>query len=160
MQLSADEISQIIKQQIQNFDRTAMVSETGTVLTTGDGIARIYGLEGVMAGELVQFEGEVYGLVLNLERGNVGVGILGAAIGVTDGCQARRSNGGAAVRAGEAMLGRVVNALGQPIDGKGPIEASTSRRIEVKAPGIIARQPVKEPLQTGIKAIDSMIPIG
>lgn len=160
MQLSADEISQIIKQQIQNFDRTAMVSETGTVLTTGDGIARIYGLEGVMAGELVQFEGEVYGLVLNLERDNVGVAILGAATGVKEGSQVRRTKRIAEVPAGEAMLGRVVNALGQPIDGKGPIEASTSRRIEVKAPGIIARQPVKEPLQTGIKAIDSMIPIG
>src|SRR5690606_7391313 len=160
MQLSADEISQIIKQQIQNFDRTATVSETGTVLTTGDGIARIYGLEGVMAGELVQFEGDVYGLVLNLERDNVGVAILGAGSGVKEGTQVRRTKRIAEVPAGEAMLGRVVNALGQPIDGKGPIEASTSRRIEVKAPGIIARQPVKEPLQTGIKAIDSMIPIG
>ncbi len=160
MQLSADEISQIIKQQIQNFDRTAMVSETGTVLTTGDGIARIYGLEGVMAGELVQFEGEIYGLVLNLEKDNVGVAILGAATGIKEGSQVRRTQRIAEVPAGEAMLGRVVNALGQPIDGKGPIEATTTRRIEVKAPGIIARQPVKEPLQTGIKAIDSMIPVG
>jgi F-type H+/Na+-transporting ATPase subunit alpha len=160
MQLSADEISQIIKQQIQNFDRTATVSETGTVLTTGDGIARIYGLEGVMAGELVQFDGDVYGLVLNLEKDNVGVAILGNSIGVKEGSEVRRTKRIAEVPAGEAMLGRVVNALGQPIDGKGPIEAQTSRRIEVKAPGIIARQPVKEPLQTGIKAIDSMIPIG
>jgi F-type H+/Na+-transporting ATPase subunit alpha len=160
MQLSADEISQIIKQQIQNFDRTATVSETGTVLTTGDGIARIYGLEGVMAGELVQFDGDVYGLVLNLEKDNVGVAILGNSISVKEGSAVRRTKRIAEVPAGEAMLGRVVNALGQPIDGKGPIETKSSRRIEVKAPGIIARQPVKEPLQTGIKAIDSMIPIG
>jgi F-type H+/Na+-transporting ATPase subunit alpha len=160
MQLSADEISQIIKQQIQNFDRAATVSETGTVLTTGDGIARVYGLEGVMAGELVQFDGDVYGLVLNLEKDNVGVAILGSAIGVKEGSTVRRTKRIAEVPAGEAMLGRVVNALGQPIDGKGPIETQTSRRIEVKAPGIIARQPVKEPLQTGIKAIDSMIPVG
>jgi F-type H+-transporting ATPase subunit alpha len=160
MQLSADEISQIIKQQIQNFDRTATVSETGTVLTTGDGIARIYGLEGVMAGELVQFEGDVYGLVLNLEKDNVGVAILGNATSVKEGSEVRRTKRIAEVPAGDAMLGRVVNALGQPVDGKGPIEAAGSRRIEVKAPGIIARQPVKEPLQTGIKAIDSMIPVG
>lgn len=160
MQLSADEISQIIKQQIQNFDRTATVSETGTVLTTGDGIARIYGLEGVMAGELVQFEGDVYGLVLNLEKDNVGVAILGNATSVKEGSEVRRTKRIAEVPAGDAMLGRVVNALGQPVDGKGPIEASGARRIEVKAPGIIARQPVKEPLQTGIKAIDSMIPVG
>ncbi len=160
MQLSADEISQIIKQQIQNFDRTATVSETGTVLTTGDGIARIYGLEGVMAGELVQFDGDVYGLVLNLEKDNVGVAILGNSISVKEGSEVRRTKRIAEVPAGEAMLGRVVNALGQPVDGKGPIETKTSRRIEVKAPGIIARQPVKEPLQTGIKAIDSMIPVG
>lgn len=160
MQLSADEISQIIKQQIQNFDRTATVSETGTVLTTGDGIARIYGLEGVMAGELVQFEGEVYGLVLNLEKDNVGVAILGNSTSIKEGSEVRRTKRIAEVPAGEAMLGRVVNALGQPVDGKGPIETKGTRRIEVKAPGIIARQPVKEPLQTGIKAIDSMIPIG
>ena len=160
MQLSADEISQIIKQQIQNFDRGALVSETGTVLTTGDGIARIHGLQGVMAGELVQFEGDVHGLVLNLEQDNVGVAILGDATGIREGSPVRRTNRIAEVPAGEAVLGRVVNALGQPVDGKGPIETEGRRRIEVKAPGIIARQPVKEPLQTGLKAIDSMIPIG
>ena len=160
MQLSADEISQIIKQQIRSFDRGALVSETGTVLTTGDGIARIHGLQGVMAGELVQFEGDVYGLVLNLEQDNVGVAILGEATNIREGSPVRRTHRIAEVPAGEAVLGRVVNALGQPVDGKGPIEAETRRRIEVKAPGIIARQPVNEPLQTGLKAIDSMIPIG
>ncbi len=160
MQLSADEISQIIKQQIQNFDRGALVAETGTVITTGDGIARVHGLEGAMAGELVQFDGDVFGLVLNLEQDNVGVAILGAATGVKEGSSVRRTQRIAEVPVGEAMLGRVVNALGQAVDGKGPIETKESRRIEVKAPGIIARQPVKEPMQTGLKAIDSMIPIG
>jgi F-type H+-transporting ATPase subunit alpha len=160
MQLSADEISQIIKQQIQNFDRGALVSETGTVITTGDGIARVHGLEGAMAGELVQFDGDAYGLVLNLEQDNVGVAILGEASGVKEGSSVKRTQRIAEVPVGEATLGRVVNALGQPVDGKGPIETPYTQRIEVKAPGIIARQPVKEPLQTGLKAIDSMIPIG
>jgi F-type H+/Na+-transporting ATPase subunit alpha len=160
MQLSADEISHIIKQQIQDFDRTAEVSQTGTVLSAGDGIARIHGLQGAIAGELVEFGDDVYGLVLNLERDNVGVAVLGDPTGIVEGSQVRRSGKIAAVPAGEAMLGRVVNALGQPIDGKGPIETSETCNIETKAPGIISRQPVKEPLQTGIKAIDSMIPIG
>ncbi len=160
MQLSADEISQIIKQQIQNFDRSALVAETGTVITTGDGIARVHGLEGAMAGELVQFEGDAYGLVLNLEQDNVGIAILGDASGVKEGSSVKRTQRIAEVPVGEATLGRVVNALGQPVDGKGPIETPHARRIEVKAPGIIARQPVKEPMQTGLKAIDSMIPIG
>ncbi len=160
MQLNADEISQIIKKQIQNFDRKAQVTETGTVLTTGDGIARLYGLEGVMAGELVEFPGEIYGLVLNLERDSVGVAVLGEANTVREGDIVKRTGRIADVPVGDALLGRVVNALGQPIDGKGPIESGHRRRIEIKAPGIIGRQPVKEPLQTGIKAIDSMIPIG
>jgi F-type H+/Na+-transporting ATPase subunit alpha len=160
MQLSADEISQIIKKQIQNFDRAAMVAETGTVLTSGDGIARVYGLEGVMAGELVEFPGNIYGLVLNLEQDNVGVAVLGDAIAVKEGDVVKRTGRIAEVPVGDALAGRVVNALGQPIDGKGPIETRERRRIEVKAPGIIARQPVREPLQTGLKAIDSMIPIG
>ena len=160
MQLSADEISSIIKKQIQNFDRAALVSETGTVLSSGDGIARVYGLEAALAGELVEFPGNVYGLVLNLERDNVGVAVLGDATGVKEGDIVRRTGRIAEVPVGEATIGRVVNALGQPIDGKGPIESPHRRRIEVKAPGIIARQSVKEPLQTGIKAIDSMIPIG
>src|SRR6187402_597358 len=160
MQLSADEISAIIKQQIQNLDRAALVSETGTVLTSGDGIARVYGLEGVMAGELVEFPGGLFGLVLNLEQDNVGVAVLGDAIGVKEGDVVKRTGRIAEVPVGNACVGRVVNALGQPIDGKGPIESKERRRIELKAPGIISRQPVREPLQTGIKAIDSMIPIG
>src|SRR5688572_26040252 len=160
MQLRADEISQIIKKQIQNFDRAALVAETGTVLTSGDGIARVYGLEGVMAGELVEFPGQLFGLVLNLEQDNVGVCVLGDATGVKEGDLVKRTGRIAEVPVGEAIVGRVVNALGQPIDGKGPIETKERRRIEVKAPGIIVRQPVKEPLQTGLKAIDSMIPIG
>jgi len=160
MQLRADEISAIIKQQIQNFDRAALVSETGTVLTSGDGIARVYGLEGVMAGELVEFAGGLFGLVLNLEQDNVGVAILGDATGVKEGDVVKRTGRIAEVPVGDACIGRVVNALGQPIDGKGPIESKERRRIELKAPGIISRQPVREPLQTGIKAIDAMIPIG
>jgi F-type H+-transporting ATPase subunit alpha len=160
MQLRADEISAIIKQQIQNFDRAALVTETGTVLATGDGIARVYGLEGVMAGELVEFPGGLFGLVLNLEQDNVGVAVLGDATGVKEGDVVKRTGRIADVPVGEACVGRVVNSLGQPVDGKGPIESKERRRIEVKAPGIISRQPVKEPMQTGIKAIDAMIPIG
>ncbi len=160
MQLSADEISQIIKKQIQNFDRAAVVTETGTVLTSGDGIARVYGLEGAMSGELVEFAGGVYGLVLNLEQDNVGIAVLGDATSVKEGDTVKRTGRIADVPVGEAVMGRVVNALGQPIDGKGPIESAQRRRIEVKASGIIGRQPVREPLQTGLKAIDGMIPIG
>ena len=160
MQLSADEISQIIKSQIQNFDSATIVKETGTVLSTGDGIARLYGLEGVMAGELVEFSSSVFGLVLNLEDDNVGVAVLGDPTSIKEGDAVKRTGRIASVPVGNALLGRVVNTLGQPIDGKGPIEASADRRIEIKAPGILDRQPVKEPLQTGIKAIDSMIPIG
>jgi F-type H+-transporting ATPase subunit alpha len=160
MQLSADEISSIIKKQIQNFDRAAMVSETGTVLATGDGIARVYGLEGVMAGELVEFPGNLFGLTLNLEQDNVGVAVLGDGSGVREGDVVKRTGRIADVPVGDAVLGRIVNALGQPIDGKGAIDTPHRRRIEVKAPGIIGRQPVKEPMQTGIKAIDAMIPIG
>jgi F-type H+-transporting ATPase subunit alpha len=160
MQLRADEISAIIKQQIQNFDRAALVTETGTVLATGDGIARVYGLEGVMAGELVEFPGGIFGLVLNLEQDNVGVAVLGDATGVKEGDLVKRTGRIADVPVGDACVGRVVNALGQPVDGKGPIDSKERRRIEVKAPGIIGRQPVREPLQTGVKAIDAMIPIG
>jgi F-type H+-transporting ATPase subunit alpha len=160
MQLSADEIASIIKKQIENFDRTAQVSETGTVLTAGDGIARVYGLEGVMAGELVEFPGQIFGLVLNLESDNVGVAVLGDATAVKEGDSVKRTGRIADIPVGPGLAGRVVNALGQPVDGKGPLDSKISRRIELKAPGIINRQPVKEPLQTGIKAIDAMIPIG
>src|SRR5687767_1470535 len=135
MQLSADEISQIIKKQIQNFDRAALVSETGTVLTSGDGIARVYGLEGVMAGELVELSAQSYGLVLNLEQDNVGIAVLGDPSAVREGDTVRRTGRIADVPVGDAVVGRVVNALGQPIDGKGPIETRERRRIEVKAPG-------------------------
>jgi len=139
MQLSADEISQIIKKQIQNFDRAALVTETGTVLTSGDGIARVYGLEGAMSGELVEFAGGIYGLVLNLEQDNVGIAVLGDATSVKEGDVVKRTGRIADVPVGDALAGRVVNSLGQPIDGKGPIESKDRRRIEVKAPGIIGR---------------------
>src|SRR6185503_6287543 len=149
MQLSADEISQIIKSQIQNFDSATLVKETGTVLSTGDGIARLYGLEGAMAGELVQFGNSVFGLVRYLEDDNVGVALLGDASSIKEGDSVKRTGTIASVPVGEGLLGRVVNTLGQPIDGKGPIQSNTQRRIEIKAPGILDRQPVKEPMQTG-----------
>ncbi len=160
MQISLDEISQIIKQQIGSFDRTAQVTETGTVLTSGDGIVRVHGLRGVMAGELVEFTGSIFGLVLNLEQDNVGVAVLGDAMTIGEGATVKRTGRIADVPVGDAVIGRVVNCLGQPIDGKGPILTKQRRNIEIKAPGIIGRQPVKEALQTGIKAIDAMIPIG
>jgi F-type H+-transporting ATPase subunit alpha len=160
MQLRAEEISQIIKQQIKNYDKALNVSETGTVLTVGDGIARIHGLSGAMAGELLEFPNDVVGMVLNLEEDNVGAAIFGNAEAVKEGDSVKRTGRIADVPVGPALLGRVVNALGQPLDGKGPIETKERRRVELKAPGIIERQGVKEPLQTGIKAIDAMIPIG
>ncbi len=160
MQLRAEEISQIIKQQIASYDKAVDVMETGTVLTIGDGIARIYGLDSAMAGELVEFPGRVYGMVLNLEEDNVGVAIFGSDTGIKEGDTVKRTGRIIDVPVGPALVGRVVNALGQPVDGKGPIESKHRGRVELKAPGIIARQPVKEPLQTGLKAIDSMIPIG
>lgn len=160
MQLRAEEISNIIKQQIENYEKTVDVMETGTVLTVGDGIARVHGLSNAMAGELVEFPGGVVGMVLNLEEDNVGCALFGSDRGIKEGDTVKRTGRIVEVPVGPALLGRVVNALGQPIDGKGPIDTKFSRRVELKAPGIMARQPVKEPLQTGIKAIDSMIPIG
>jgi len=164
MQLRAEEISQIIKKQIQNIDKAALVSETGTVLTVGDGIARVHGLTRAMAGELIEFTGSdgatLMGLVLNLEQDNVGAAIFGDTSAIKEGDSVRRTGRIMEVPVGEATIGRVVNALGIPIDGKGPIESQYRRRVEVKAPGIIQRQPVTEPMQTGIKAIDAMIPIG
>jgi F-type H+-transporting ATPase subunit alpha len=164
MQLRAEEISQIIKKQIQNIDKAALVTEVGTVLTVGDGIARVYGLSRSMAGELVEFVGTggetLAGLVLNLEADNVGCAIFGDTSLIKEGDTVKRTGRILDVPVGEAVVGRVVNALGMPIDGKGPIESKERRRVEVKAPGIIGRQPVKEALQTGIKAIDAMIPIG
>lgn len=160
MEISVAEISEIIKQQIQGYDRQVELRETGTVISAGDGIARIYGLEKAAAGELLEFPHGLYGLVLNLEEDNVGAAVFGEAHAIGEGDEVKRTGRIAEVPVGEEMLGRVVNALGQPIDGKGSIRARKSRRIEVKAPGIVLRQPVKEPLQTGIKAIDAMIPIG
>src|SRR5580698_8374471 len=160
MQLRAEEISQIIKKQIQSYEKAALTMETGTVLSVGDGIARVYGLEGAMAGELLEFPGGLMGLVLNLESDNVGSALFGDTSAIKEGALVKRTGRIMEVPVGEALTGRVVNALGQPIDGKGPIETPHRRRVELKAPGIIQRQSVKEPLQTGIKAIDAMVPIG
>jgi F-type H+/Na+-transporting ATPase subunit alpha len=160
MQIRAAEISDIIREQIKDYEKQLEVRETGTVLSCGDGIARIYGLDKVAAGELIEFGEGIYGLALNLEEDNVGAAIMGEATSVKEGDEVRRTGRIAEVPVGDALLGRVVNALGQPVDGKGPIKTSDTRRIELKAPGIIAREPVKMPLQTGIKAIDAMIPIG
>jgi F-type H+-transporting ATPase subunit alpha len=160
MQIRAEEITEIIKKQIEGFEKSIDVKETGIVLSTGDGIARVHGLENVMAGELVELPGEVFGMVLNLEEDNVGIVLLGDYQLIKEGDVVKRTGRIVEVPCGEAMLGRVVNALGQPIDGKGPIETSDAQLVEVIAPGIVRRQPVKEPLQTGLKAVDSMIPIG
>jgi F-type H+-transporting ATPase subunit alpha len=160
MQIRAEEISQIIRKEIEGFDQKVAIMETGTVLEAGDGIARVYGLESAMAGELLDFGNNVVGLVLNLEEDNVGAVLLGNFEAVKEGDTVKRTGKIAQVPVGEALVGRVVDALGQPIDGKGPIESKHTRQIEVKAPGIIARKSVHEPMQTGIKAIDSMIPIG
>jgi F-type H+-transporting ATPase subunit alpha len=160
MQIRAEEISQIIRKEIEGFDQKVTVTETGTVLQAGDGIARVYGLGSAMAGELLDFGKGVVGLVLNLEEDNVGAVLLGNFQEIKEGDVVKRTGKIAQVPVGDALIGRVVNALGVPIDGKGPIDTPHSRKIEVKAPGIIARQPVGEPMQTGIKAIDSMIPIG
>ncbi|MDH3258562.1 MAG: F0F1 ATP synthase subunit alpha, partial [Deltaproteobacteria bacterium] len=160
MGIRAEEITEIIKKQIKGFEKEIDIAETGIVLSVGDGIARIYGLESVMAGELIQFPGDVMGMVLNLEEDNVGSAILGEDFLIKEGDLVKRTGRIVEVPVGDALVGRVVDALGMPIDGKGPIESQESRRIELKAPGIVRRQPVKEPLQTGIKAIDSMIPIG
>ncbi|NIS75909.1 MAG: F0F1 ATP synthase subunit alpha [Deltaproteobacteria bacterium] len=160
MGIRAEEITEIIKKQIKGFEKEIDIAETGIVLSVGDGIARIYGLENAMAGELIQFPGDVMGMVLNLEEDNVGSAILGEDFLIKEGDLVRRTGRIVEVPVGDALVGRVVDALGMPIDGKGPIETEESRRVELKAPGIVRRQPVKEPLQTGIKAIDSMIPIG
>ena len=160
MQIRAEEISDIIKQQIRDYDKKVEVSETGTVISVGDGIARLHGLEKAMAGELLEFPGGIMGMVLNLEADNVGAAILGEDVHIKEGDTVKRTGRIVQVPVGPAMLGRVVDAIGQPVDGKGPIDTSEFRVVEIVAPGIIKREPVKEPLQTGIKAIDSMIPIG
>jgi F-type H+-transporting ATPase subunit alpha len=159
-QIRADEISRVLKEQINQYNKKIEVSETGSVLSVGDGVARVYGLENVMAGELVEFPGEVYGMVLNLEESFVGVVIFGEDRGIKEGDTVKRTKKIVEVPVGEALLGRVVDALGIPIDGKGPINTPHTRVAEVKAPGIVYRHPVEESLSTGIKAIDSLIPIG
>ncbi|MGB0645543.1 MAG: F0F1 ATP synthase subunit alpha [Bradymonadia bacterium] len=160
MEIKVEEISRIIRQQIEDYDRKVEVSETGTVLSAGDGVARVYGLENAMAGELVEFSGGVQGMVLNLESDNVGCALLGDATAIKEGDEVRRTGRIIDVPVGEALLGRVVNALGQPLDGLGEITTPHMRKIEVKAPGIMPRESVSEPLQTGLKSIDSMVPIG
>jgi F-type H+/Na+-transporting ATPase subunit alpha len=160
MDIKAEEISQIIRKQIEEYDQKVSVVETGTVLTVGDGIARVYGLAGAMAGELLEFPHDVKGIVLNLEEDNVGVALLGEYEKVRENDTVKRTGKIASVPVGDELVGRVVNALGVPIDGKGPLNTKTLRKVEIKAPGIVARKSVHEPLQTGLKAIDSMIPIG
>lgn len=160
MRLRAEEISQIIKDEIRDFETKTKPIETGSVLTVGDGVARVYGLENAQAGELVEFHNGVKGLILNLEQDNVGIAIMGSDAGIKEGDQVKRTGRIADVMVGDGVLGRVVNGLGDPIDDMGPLNTKEKRRIEMKAPGIIAREPVSEPMQTGIKAIDAMIPIG
>src|SRR5947209_15532751 len=159
-QIRADEISRVLLSEIENFDAVVNVAETGTVISVGDGIARVYGLENVMAGELVEFGPETVGIALNLEEDQVGTVLLGEYSGIKEGDQVRRTGRIMSIPVGEAMVGRVVNALGKPIDGKGPIETRDFNALERLAPGVVDRQPVKQPLQTGIKAIDAMVPIG
>ncbi len=160
MQIRPDEISDIIQKQIENFGSIVKMEEVGTVLAVGDGIARVYGLANVMSGELIEFPGNILGLALNLEEDNVGVAIMGDDTKIKEGDQVKRTGRIAEVPVGPALLGRVVDALGRPVDGLGPIPTKDSRRIEIKAPGIVDRESVKIPLQTGLKAIDAMIPIG
>jgi F-type H+-transporting ATPase subunit alpha len=161
MDIQPAEISAILKREIQNFGSEAEVSEVGQVLSVGDGIARVYGLDNVQAGELVEFPGAVKGMALNLETDNVGIVIFGSDSHIKEGDTVKRTGAIVDVPVGKALLGRVVDPLGNPIDGKGAIEgAAERRRVEVKAPGIIPRRSVNEPVQTGIKAIDTLIPIG
>lgn len=164
MDIRAEEISNIIRQQIQDYDKKVEVTETGTVLTTGDGIARVYGLSGAMAGELLELHSEdgrtVSGMVLNLEEDNVGVALLGASDVIKEGDVVKRTGQIVSVPVGDELLGRVVNAIGEPIDGGPALTTKERRQVETKAPGIVARKSVHEPMQTGIKSIDSMIPIG
>ena len=159
-QIRADEISRVLRAEIENYERAVNVAETGSVISVGDGIARIYGLERVMAGELIEFKDGVSGIALNLEEDQVGAVLLGDASAIKEGDEVRRTGRIMSIPVGEAMIGRVVDALGNPIDGKGPIATTQFNPIERIAPGVVDRQGVKEPLQTGIKAIDAMIPVG
>jgi F-type H+-transporting ATPase subunit alpha len=158
--IRADEITSILRQEIENYERAIDVSEVGSVISVGDGIARIHGLEKVMAGELIEFPHDVAGIAMNLEEDQVGSVLLGDYTQIKEGDEVKRTKRIMSVPVGEALIGRVVNALGQPIDGKGPIHAEQFNAIERLAPGVVARQPVKEPMMTGIKAVDAMIPIG
>jgi F-type H+-transporting ATPase subunit alpha len=160
MQIKAEEISSIIKEKIKGFEQRVDVREMGYVIQVGDNIAKVYGLEGAMAGELLEFPGGVYGMALNLEEDSVGVVLLGEDVGIREGDPVKRTGRIAEVPVGEALVGRVVDAIGKPIDGKGPINTTETRLIEIRAPGVVDRQSVGEPLQTGLKAIDAMIPIG
>ena len=161
MDIRAAEISTILKKQIKDFGKDAQVAEIGQVLSVGDGIARVYGLDNVQAGEMVEFPGGIRGMALNLETDNVGVVIFGNDRDIKEGDKVKRTGQIASIKVGEGMSGRVINTLGEPIDGKGPIAGELYEMpLERKAPGVIYREPVKEPLQTGIKAIDAMIPIG
>jgi len=160
MQIKAQEISEIIKKKISDFEKTVEVAEVGTVITVGDGIAKVYGLDNVMSGELLEFPGGVMGMALNLEEENVGAVLMGDDSKIREGDIVKRTRRIAEVPVGEAIIGRVVDGIGLPIDGKGPIATKEFRKIEVIAPGIVKRQSVREPLQTGLKAVDAMIPIG
>ncbi|MCR4667001.1 MAG: F0F1 ATP synthase subunit alpha [Desulfovibrio sp.] len=160
MQIKAEEISKIIQEQIQNYDQRVEMSETGTVLYIGDGIARVHGVQNAMSMELLEFPGGVMGMVLNLEEDNVGVALLGSDVGIKEGDPVKRTGKIFSVPVGEKVMGRVLNPLGEPIDGLGPIESDELRPVEIKAPGIIARKSVHEPMPTGLKAIDAMTPIG
>jgi F-type H+-transporting ATPase subunit alpha len=160
MEIRAEEISQVIREQIKNYEKKIEVSETGTVLSVGDGVARVHGVEKAMAMEMLEFPGGIYGLCLNLEEDNVGVAIMGDDTQIKEGDIVKRTGRIAEIPIGDAVLGRVIDAVGNPLDGKGPINTAEFRRIEMVAPGVIARQPVKEPMYTGIKAIDAMTPVG
>ncbi|MBY0371830.1 F0F1 ATP synthase subunit alpha, partial [bacterium] len=160
MEIRADEISTIIRKRIEGFDKEVQIAETGTILSVGDGVAKIYGLQAAMVSEMVEFPGGMQGVVLNLEEDSVGVAVFGDVASVKEGDTVKRTGKILQVPVGEALVGRVLNAIGQPIDGKGPLGSKESRNVEIKAPGIVSRQSVKEPLQTGIKAIDAMVPIG
>jgi len=160
VKLRPEEISSVLAQELKNYDRNLGVESVGTILQVGDGIARVYGLQDVMAGEMVEFPGEIFGIVLNLEEDSVGVAIMGPDTKIKEGDQVKRTGTIASVPVGDGVIGRVLNAVGQPLDGEGPVPATETRSIELKAPGVTARQPVKQPLATGLKAVDSMIPIG
>ncbi|MFT5538540.1 MAG: F-type H+-transporting ATPase subunit alpha [Alphaproteobacteria bacterium] len=160
MDIRPAEISAILKEQIANFGAETEVAEVGQVLSVGDGIARVYGLDKVQAGEMVEFPGGIKGMTLNLETDNVGIVIFGDDRTIKEGDTVKRTGAIVDVPVGRGLLGRVVDALGNPIDGKGPIEGTERKRVEVKAPGIIPRTSVHEPMQTGLKAIDSLIPVG